>query len=162
MGADVRQYSRGDTGVEARRWRVGQVDTGVEAGVAGWLSLCPLFNKIIINYDTGVNKKSVAYWDTTRPVPLEPEEKMDYQVKDSVFQLNKDSAQSQSSVDSLNKKQGKLKVYDVFWKGIHRTKYRVKGNYNWGIESLIKGLEYMNNAEEKLKKVKKEKTLLIQ
>ncbi len=100
------------------------------------------FSKIIINYDTGVNKKSVAYWDTTRPVPLEPEEKMDYQVKDSVFLLNKDSAQSQSSVDSLNKKQGKLKVYDVFWKGIHRTKYRVKGNYNWGIESLIKGLEY--------------------
>ena len=100
------------------------------------------FNKVIINYDTGVNKKSVAYWDTTRPVPLEPEEKMDYQVKDSIFLVNKDSLQSKSSVDSLNKKQGKLKVYDVFWKGLHRTKYTVNGNHNWGIESLIQGLEY--------------------
>lgn len=100
------------------------------------------FNKIIINYDTGVNKKSVAYWDTTRPVPLEAEEKMDYKVKDSIFLVNKDSLQSKSSVDSLNKKQGKLKVYDVFWKGLHRTKYTVKGNHNWGVESLIQGLEY--------------------
>ena len=100
------------------------------------------FNKVIINYDTGVNKKSVAYWDTTRPVPLEPEEKMDYQIKDSIFLVNKDSLQSKSSVDSLNKKQGKLKVYDVFWKGLHRTKYTVNGNHNWGIESLIQGLEY--------------------
>ncbi len=100
------------------------------------------FNKVIVNYDTASNKKSIAYWDTIRPVPLEKEERMDYQVKDSIFQVNKDSAQSQLSVDSLNKKQGKLKLYDVFWKGLQRTKYTVKGNHTWGIESLIKGLEY--------------------
>ena len=100
------------------------------------------FNNVIINYDTGVNKKSVTYWDNTRPVPLEPEEKLDYKVKDSLFLVNKDSVLSQKSIDSLNKKQGKLKVYDVFWKGLHRTKYTVNGNDNWGIESLIKGLEY--------------------
>ncbi len=104
------------------------------------------FNKIIINYDTGVNKRPVSYWDTIRPVPLEPEEKMDYKVKDSIFLVNKDSALSQASVDSLNKKQGKLKVYNVFWKGLHRTKYTVNGNHHWGVESLIQGLEY-NTAE---------------
>ncbi|MGB4843795.1 MAG: DUF5686 family protein, partial [Ferruginibacter sp.] len=104
------------------------------------------FNNIIINYDTGVNKKTVAYWDSTRPVPLEYEESMDYQVKDSLFQVNKDSALSKSSIDSLNKKQGKLKLYNVFWKGLHRTKYTVNGSHNWGVESLIKGLEY-NTAE---------------
>ena len=100
------------------------------------------FNKVIINYDTGVNKRPVAYWDSTRPVPLELDERMDYRVKDSLFLVNKDSALSQTSIDSLNKKQGKLKVYDIFWKGLHRTKYTVKGNHEWGIESLIKGLEY--------------------
>ncbi len=100
------------------------------------------FNNVIVNYDTSSNKKSVAYWDTTRPVPLEPEEKMDYKKKDSLFLVNKDSLQSQSSVDSLNKKQGKLKLYDIFWKGLHRTRYTVNGNHSWGIESLIKGLEY--------------------
>ena len=104
------------------------------------------FNNVVVNYDTASNKKSIAYWDTTRPVPLEIEEKMDYLVKDSLFLVNKDSIQSQSSVDSLNKKQGKLKIYDVFWKGLHRTKYTVNGNHNWGIESLIQGLEY-NLAE---------------
>ena len=60
--------------------------------------------------------------------------------------MNKDSALSQSSIDSLNKKQGKLKVYDIFWKGLHRTKYTVHGNHEWGIESLIKGVEY-NSVE---------------
>ncbi len=100
------------------------------------------FNKVIINYDTGVNKRPVAYWDSTRPVPLELDERMDYRVKDSLFLVNKDSALSISSIDSLNKKQGKLKVYDIFWKGLHRTKYTVTGNHEWGVESLIKGLEY--------------------
>lgn len=100
------------------------------------------FSKIIINYDTGVNKRPVIYWDSIRPVPLEPEEKIDYQVKDSVFLANRDSVLSQESVDSLNKKQGKLKVYNVFWKGLRRTKYTVNGNHNWGIESLIQNMEY--------------------
>ena len=104
------------------------------------------FNNVIVNYDTGSNKKSAAYWDATRPVPLEAEEKMDYKVKDSIFLVNKDSLISQNSVDSLNKKQGRLKLYNVFWKGLHRTRYTVNGNHNWGIESLIQGLEY-NLAE---------------
>lgn len=100
------------------------------------------FNKVIVKYDTASNKKPVAYWDSIRPMPLEIEERMDYQVKDSLFLVNKDSIQSQASVDSMNKKQGKLKIYDVFWKGLNRTKYTVNGNHSWGIESLVKGLEY--------------------
>jgi hypothetical protein len=75
-------------------------------------------------------------------MPLEFEERMDYRVKDSLFLVNKDSILSQASVDSMNKKQGKLKLYDIFWKGLHRTKYTVNGNHQWGVESLIQGLEY--------------------
>ena len=104
------------------------------------------FDKIIIKYDTAVNKKSAAYWDTIRPVPLEAEEKKDYQVKDSIFQLEKDSLLSKRSVDSLNKKQGKLKPLDIFWKGIDRKHYTKTNITTWGIESLIKSLEY-NTAE---------------
>ena len=100
------------------------------------------FNNVIVNYDTASNKRPVVYWDSIRPMPLEAEEKMDYKVKDSIFLLNKDSAQSKPWVDSMNKKQGKLKLYDVFWKGLQRTKYTVNGNHNWGVESLIQGLEY--------------------
>jgi Family of unknown function (DUF5686)/CarboxypepD_reg-like domain len=100
------------------------------------------FDKVIVKYDTASNKKPVEYWDTIRPMPLEAEERMDYKVKDSLFLVNKDSILSQQSVDSMNKKQGKLKPYEVFWKGLNRTKYTVKGNHNWGVEPLLLGLEY--------------------
>ncbi len=100
------------------------------------------FNNVVVKYDTASNKKPVAYWDSIRPMPLEIEERLDYKVKDSLFMVNKDAVQSQASVDSMNKKQGKLKVYDIFWKGLHRTKYTVNGNHQWGVESLIQNLEY--------------------
>lgn len=104
------------------------------------------FDKIIIKYDTAVNKRSKQYWDTVRPVPLETDEKKDYQVKDSIYEQQKDSIRSQRSVDSLNKRQGKLKLLNVFWKGINRTHFSKTNTYNWGIEPLIKNLEY-NTAE---------------
>ncbi len=104
------------------------------------------FDNIIVKYDTGVNKRPVTYWDSIRPVPLEVEEKKDYRVKDSLFLISKDSALSKSSIDSLNKNRPKLKPYDIFWKGLHRTKYLTDGNREWGIESLIKAMEY-NSVE---------------
>ncbi len=100
------------------------------------------FDKIIIKYDTAVNKKSKQYWDTIRPVPLAPDEKKDYQVKDSIYEVQKDSLLTQRSVDSLNKRQGKLKPLKVFWSGIDRRHYSKTNSYNWGIEPLIKNLEY--------------------
>jgi hypothetical protein len=100
------------------------------------------FNNIIVKYDTGVNKKPVTYWDTIRPVPLEPEEKKDYQVKDSIYQLQKDSLLSKRSVDSLNKNQRKVKPLDIFWSGINRRHYTKDNITSWGIDGLIKGLEY--------------------
>ncbi len=100
------------------------------------------FDRIVIKYDTAVNKKSKAYWDTIRPVPLEPEERKDYRMRDSIFEVQKDSLLSQSSIDTLKKRQGNLKPLNILWKGIHRTHYSKTNTYQWGIESLIKGLEY--------------------
>ncbi len=104
------------------------------------------FDRVIIKYDTNVNKKTKNYWDTIRPVPLEKEEVKDYLVKDSMFERQKDSAVSMLALDSLKKKQGRLKLYKVLWDGIDRTHYSVTNRYNWGILSLIKNLEY-NTAE---------------
>ncbi len=100
------------------------------------------FDNIVIKYDTAVNKKTAAYWDTIRPVPLEPEEKKDYQVKDSIYQSEKDSLLSRRSADSLNKKQGNLKPLNIFWKGISRRHYSKTGASRWEVESLIKNMEY--------------------
>ncbi len=105
-----------------------------------------IFDRIVIKYDTAVNKKSKAYWDTTRPVPLEREEQMDYKVKDSIYQLHKDSLLKQNDIDSLNKKQGKIKPISALWNGINRTHFSLKQPYSWNIESPIQNLEY-NPAE---------------
>lgn len=104
------------------------------------------FDKVIIKYDTGVNKKPKAYWDTIRPMPLEREEVKDYQVKDSLYEIRKDSMLSKQSIDSLKKKQGKINPLDLFWSGINRTHYSRTSSYRWGIGSLIQKMEY-NTAE---------------
>jgi Family of unknown function (DUF5686)/CarboxypepD_reg-like domain len=104
------------------------------------------FDNVIIKYDTAVNKRSKEFWDTARAVPLEPEEQMDYKVKDSLFDLQKDSAYSKRTVDSLNKSQGKLKLHKIFLGGINRTYYKEKNRVRWGIAPLLTNLEY-NPAE---------------
>jgi Family of unknown function (DUF5686)/CarboxypepD_reg-like domain len=104
------------------------------------------FDNIIIKYDTAVNKRSKAFWDTARAVPLEREEQLDYKVKDSIYELNKDSALTRRVRDSLNSRQGRLKLYRVFWNGLSRTRYTAKNKISWGVEPLIPAMEY-NTAE---------------
>jgi hypothetical protein len=94
------------------------------------------FDNVIIKYDTGVNKKSTAYWDTIRPMPLEKEEVRDYLVKDSLFEVRRDSALSRQSRDSLKKIQGKLKPFTVFWDGISRVHYGRTSTYSWGLGTI--------------------------
>ncbi len=104
------------------------------------------FDNIVIKYDTAVDKKSKAYWDTIRPVPLENEESKDYQVKDSTYKVQMDSMRTRMSFDSLKKRQGKINPLKIFWDGIHRTHFSKTNMFNWGIEALIKNVEY-NPAE---------------
>ncbi len=104
------------------------------------------FDKVIIKYDTAVNKRPKAYWDSIRPVPLEPEEAKDYKVKDSIYQYNKDSVWSKRDIDSLRKKQGGINPKDLFWGGINRRHYSKKNPYNWGIRPLLPNLQY-NSVE---------------
>lgn len=100
------------------------------------------FDKVVIKYDTAVNKRPKEYWDTIRPVPLEPEEFKDYKVKDSIYELRKDSALTQAALDSLRKKQGKLKAYKFFWGGVNRRIYSTNKTVSWGVQPLIPDMEY--------------------
>ncbi len=104
------------------------------------------FDNVVVKYDSGVNKKPKAYWDSIRPVPLEREEARDYIVKDSMLEVHKDSAKSQLTADILNEKQGKIKPLDLLWGGINRTHYTKDGSYQWSLNPLIKDMEY-NLAE---------------
>ena len=100
------------------------------------------FNRVVIKYDTSVNKRTTAYWDSIRPVPLEPEEVKDYQIKDSIYRYERDSSLSQSNIDSLKKKQGPLTLKQVFWSGVNRTHYNTSGNYTWELDPILKSLQY--------------------
>ncbi|MEP6675730.1 MAG: DUF5686 and carboxypeptidase regulatory-like domain-containing protein [Ferruginibacter sp.] len=100
------------------------------------------FDNIVIKYDTAVNKRPKKYWDTVRPVPLEPEEVKDYKVKDSIFEIRRDSMMTKRSRDSLNKNQGKIKPLDIFIHGISRRHYGKTNTYTWGIHSLLPNLRY--------------------
>jgi hypothetical protein len=100
------------------------------------------FDRIVIKYDTAVNKKSAAYWDSTRPMPLEEEEKKDYKVKDSLFSIEKDKRNSKEYIDSMNRRRSKVKALDIFTKGIHRYKYNKTGSVSWNIEPLLQNAEY--------------------
>ena len=98
------------------------------------------FNNVVIKYDSAVNKKPKAYWDSIRPVPLEPEEIKDYQVKDSIYQYKKDSVYE--NIDSLKKRQGKIKTGEILWSGVYRTHYGKTNRYQYEIDPLLKVLQY--------------------
>ena len=100
------------------------------------------FNNVVVQYDTAVNKKSKQYWDSIRPVQLEPEEAKDYKIKDSVFEGRHDSAFSKRSIDSLRKKQGSVKIKQVFWLGFNRSDFHPTHPTNVSWEPLLRSIQY--------------------
>lgn len=104
------------------------------------------FNNIIIKYDTAINKKSKNYWDSIRPVPLEPEELKDYTIKDSIYKTEKDSAFSKRRIDSLRKAQGKITVKNILLNGFTRSNFDPSKWTVFRWEPLFKKLQY-NTAE---------------
>lgn len=98
------------------------------------------FDNIIIKYDTGVNKKTIAYWDSTRAVPLEKEEALDYKKKDSAFKTYLDSSQSKRYRDSLNKMYSKVKITDLISRGIYKNYSGVGHNTTLRIEGFLNPL----------------------
>jgi hypothetical protein len=100
------------------------------------------FNNVVVKYDTGVTKKSFAYWDSLRPVPLEPEELEDFRTKDSSFNSHKDSAYLRRTADSLRKKQGRITVMNIFFNGIKRSDYDPVKPLSINVQPILPLVEY--------------------
>ena len=104
------------------------------------------FDRVLIKYDTAVNKKPKSFWDENRPIPLEVEEQNDYRKKDSLLQVSIDSEAVRNHPDTLRKKQGKIKWGNWLTSGIQRTYYGKKVRFQWGLESLLNSTNF-NTAE---------------
>ena len=99
-----------------------------------------VFDRVVIKYDRSANKKTKEYWDTIRPVPLEPEEIKDYIFKDSVLKVRLEN--QGRNLDSLKRNQGPVKIGELLLSGISRTHYGRINDYKIKFEPLIKTLQY--------------------
>ncbi|BAV09081.1 CarboxypepD_reg-like domain-containing protein [Filimonas lacunae] len=104
------------------------------------------FNKILVAYDTAVNKKSAGYWDSIRPVQLEPDEIKDYAVKDSIYKQQQDSAYSTAYRDSLRRRQGRITVGSLVWEGFTRSNYHPQHPFYFTWAGPLKHF-YYNSVE---------------
>ncbi|MCA6474462.1 MAG: carboxypeptidase-like regulatory domain-containing protein [Chitinophagaceae bacterium] len=94
------------------------------------------FDNTIIKFYDSSNKKSAAYWDSIRPVPLLSEEVRDYQKKDSLEQVRKQPAY----LDSLDKVRNKITVGNILLTG--KTFSKLKTKELFSIDPIINSVDY--------------------
>lgn len=94
------------------------------------------FNNVIIKVVDSANKKSKAYWDSIRPVPLLDNEAKDYKVKDSLEQVRKDPRY----LDSVDKVRNKFTLSGLILTG--KTFSNQKKKENFTIEPLLSTINY--------------------
>ena len=99
------------------------------------------FNNVLMHFDTAANKKTRAYWDSIRPIPLEPEEKINYTIRDSIYQYNRDSMGTTRNIDSLRRQQGPVKVLQVLSTGFRRSNFRPHP-LHYSMEPLLPNVQY--------------------
>ncbi|KQR68155.1 DUF5686 and carboxypeptidase regulatory-like domain-containing protein [Pedobacter sp. Leaf176] len=71
------------------------------------------FNGEILKVTRLVNKKDSVYWNNNRPIPLTPDEKINYVVKDSIAKRK----ESKSYLDSLEKENNKFGIGKLLLRG---------------------------------------------
>ncbi len=100
------------------------------------------FTRTFMTYDTAFNKRDSSYWNGMRPVALEPDEKKDFIVKDSMSKAFRDSMYSRSNIDSLRRKQKPIELKQFFVGGVRRSFYSAKAFSNYQLKPLLPRLEY--------------------
>lgn len=94
------------------------------------------FDHTFLKFYDSSNKKTMAYWDSIRPLPLLPEEVRDYRKKDSLEQARKDPRY----LDSLDRKRNKIKISGILLTGQSFVKRKRRENISF--ESLLSTLNY--------------------
>lgn len=100
------------------------------------------FNNVLMKFDSSANKRTKSYWDSVRPVQLEPDEQMDYRVKDSIYEYTRDSMGTKKNRDSLLKQQGPITFGQVVWGGFSRSDFRQPHPFRYSLEGLLPNTAY--------------------
>jgi len=100
------------------------------------------FNNVLIRYDTAGNRKTKAYWDSIRPLPLEPDEKINYVIRDSIYRYSQDSMGTRRNRDSLLKRQGHVTAEQLLVGGFSRSDFRRPRPLRYSMEGLLPNVSY--------------------
>lgn len=95
--------------------------------------------KFISEYDKSANKKDTSYWSESRPIPLEQDEKRDYEVKDSIRVMQEDPRY----IDSVRRAGNKFNAEDIFINGVN---YKGR-NITIQTNSVVMGMVGYNTVE---------------
>jgi hypothetical protein len=99
------------------------------------------FDNVIMKYEDSSNKKTIAYWDSTRPVPLLETEQKDYHKKDSLEIAHKDP----HYLDSIDRKNNKLTFTKLILTGQTINNEKKKSSVN--IEPILTSMLQYNTVE---------------
>jgi hypothetical protein len=100
------------------------------------------FDNTIIKFFDSSNKKSLAYWDSVRPIPLIESEVIDYKKKDSLEQARKDP----KYLDSLDKVRNKVTISKLLLTGQNFNNEKKKSSFS--IDPLIRAIGVLYNPAE--------------
>lgn len=100
------------------------------------------FDRTIMRYDTGFNRKDSVFWNKSRPVALETEERRDFVFKDSLNRARNDSFRSKRYLDSLRRNQKPITPMGILWKGQSHNFYGKRSTLTWSLKPLITQVEY--------------------
>jgi hypothetical protein len=96
--------------------------------------------KIISTYDKAANQKDTTYWEDTRPLPLETDERRDYQFRDSMTRVTNDPDRK----DSLRRLANRLGPLDLIYPGYAYYDSGYKNGFK--VQPLIASVNF-NNVE---------------
>ncbi len=94
------------------------------------------FNNTVLKFNDSSNKKTMAYWDSIRPLPLLLEEIKDYKKKDSLEKVR----ESPAYLDSLDKIRNKFTIGNLLLTGKFFSKRKTKTSLT--IEPLINTINF--------------------
>jgi len=94
------------------------------------------FSGEILKVTEMVNKKDSVYWNNNRPIPLTPDEKLNYVKKDSIAKLK----ESKPYLDSLEKENNKFGIIKLLLRG-----YSINDRYDkeyYAFDPVLKAIFY--------------------